>query len=100
MEEFLSTSTISNNDLKVQCLNVSHDGQFVAALSDDDLSKKYHVEIYEVGEDLGLSHAPTLYSYSSSNGKFCLAWHPKRNILAFAGEEKGEGTIHLLQPVV
>ena len=48
------------------------------------------MEVYDV------ETGSTLYQYSSAYGKFCTAWHPKKNVLAFAGEDKNEGIIHLL----
>ncbi|CDW72783.1 tho complex subunit 3 [Stylonychia lemnae] len=121
MQEFITFNTISNNDFKVLALNISYDGQYIASISEDDFNKKFYVEVYEgltknkSNEEAididsqyssssngfgGLNTKQTLYSYSSSSSKICLQWHPKRNILAFAGEEKNEGLVHLLHPTV
>lgn len=40
--------TISNNDYKVMALGVSHDGGFISSISEDDINKKFYIEIYDV----------------------------------------------------
>lgn len=92
MNELMIKKTISNNDFKVQALNTSYDGTYIGGIFEDDINKKYFVEIYDV------ETGTTGYTYSTGSAKLCLAWHPKRNILACAGEEKGEGSIHLIHP--
>lgn len=82
---------ISNNDFKVMALNISHDGKFISSISEDD-NKKYYIEIYD------LESGETAYSHSTGQAKLTLAWHPKKYILACAGEEKNEGSIHLIHP--
>lgn len=94
MQELMIKKTISNNDFKVLALNTSFDGEFIAGIFEDDINKKYYVEIYDV------ESGATVYSYSTASAKLCLAWHPKKNILACAGEEKNEGSIHLVHPIV
>lgn len=57
MNEMMAVKTLSNNDLKIMTLNISHDTQYIAAICEDDIYKKFFIEIYdaEVGN--------TLYSY-------------------------------------
>ena len=66
MSEMMPVKTISNNDLKVMALNISHDSQYIASIFEDEISQRYTVEIYdaEVGN--------TLYNYQSSYMKICL----------------------------
>jgi hypothetical protein len=52
--------TISNNDFKVLNINLSHDGQFIGGVFEDDINKKWVIEVYDV--DSG----NILYSYSTS----------------------------------
>lgn len=47
MQEMMVFRTISNNDFKVLVLNISHDGQYVASICEDDINKKFYVEVYE-----------------------------------------------------
>jgi len=94
--------TITNNDYKVITLDNSFDGQFIAGLFEDDINKKYYVEIYDVSfsdsESMPGTGGKTLYSQGMSQAKNCLAWHPKKHILAYAGEDRNEGSIVLLHP--
>ncbi len=100
--------TISNNNAKILCLNVSHDGQFIATICEDDIEKKHLVEIYDSGysknpdsdKNFGVLSNPTVFTYASSSSKICLQWHPKHNVLAFGGDERGEGMVHLVQPLI
>ncbi len=91
LAEMQVVNVISTCEFKVQQVGYSHDGKFLAAGGEDDKSK-YSVNVYDSfsGEQL--------YAYSTSQPKHTLAWHPKKQILAYAGEEKGEGSIHLLCP--
>ena len=41
MQELMVERTISGNDSKVLALSVSHDGQFVGAICEDDVNKRY-----------------------------------------------------------
>jgi WD40 repeat protein len=90
--------TISNNDARIMALSLSHDGNYIATISEDDINKKYSVEVYDFDYDNPVSSGSTLYSYSSIYEKQVLSWNPKRNVLAFAGEDKEGGLVHLLMP--
>ncbi len=48
MNELMVTKTISSNDFKVISISSSHDGQYLAGIFEDDINKKYQVEIHDV----------------------------------------------------
>lgn len=79
-------------------LSLSHEGNFIASISEDDINKKYSIEVYDFDYDNPMMSGSTLYTYTSIYEKQCLSWNPKRNILAFAGEDKEGGNVHLLVP--
>lgn len=82
MEELMVVKTISKNDHKIITLGTSHDSQFVAGIFEDDINKQFHVEIYETAT------GQTMYKNDKPipEHKNALAWHPKRHLLACAGE--------------
>ena len=48
MNELMVSRVISNNDFKVISINGSHDGQYLGGIFEDDINKKYQVEVYDV----------------------------------------------------
>ena len=79
-------------------LSLSHEGNFIASISEDDINKKYSIEVYDFDYDNPMMSGSTLYNYTSIYQKECLSWNPKRNILAFAGEDKEGGNVQILVP--
>jgi hypothetical protein len=58
------SKVITNNDFKVQALSISHDGKFIAEISEDDINKKYLVEIYDVESSGGCNgQVHTAFAY-------------------------------------
>jgi len=98
MASFMLIKTLSNNDARVMALSLSHEGNFIASISEDDINKKYSIEVYDFDYDNPMMSGSTLYTYTSIYEKQCLSWNPKRNILAFAGEDKEGGNVQILVP--
>ena len=98
LADFMLIKSISNNDYKVMSVSVSHEGNFIASICEDDINKKYLVEVYDFDYNDPEMPSDTLYSYTSSYEKQLITWNPKRNVLAFAGEEKDSGVVHILNP--
>jgi THO complex subunit 3 len=92
MEELLVQKTISNNDYKVVTLSTSFDGEYIAGIFEDDINKRHYMEVYDI------ESSTTVYSSSTKDVKNSIAWHPKKLIVAYGGEDRGEGIIHLLHP--
>ena len=60
-------------------MSFSYDGQLLAYSSDDTFLKLTYVETGEVVHKI------------SADTTYCVAWHPKELVLAFAGNEKASG---------
>ncbi len=72
-------------------LSINMDGSFIATICEDE-SKKYLIEVYDFDfSNPYASTSGTLYSHTTNYEKQCISWNPKRNILAFGGEEKDNG---------
>uniref|UniRef100_A0A6B2LC20 Anaphase-promoting complex subunit 4-like WD40 domain-containing protein n=1 Tax=Arcella intermedia TaxID=1963864 RepID=A0A6B2LC20_9EUKA len=75
--ELVCLRTFTNLNSMVRTISISHDGQFIASGSEDTYIDISHVE---TGEKIA-----TLKCDAATNE---LAWHPKKLLLAFAGDEK------------
>jgi THO complex subunit 3 len=51
MSDFSLIKTISNNDAKVMAVKINFDGSLVASLCEDDINKKYLIEVYDFNYD-------------------------------------------------
>ena len=100
MSDFTLLKTLSNNDAKVMGVGVNQDGTLIGSICEDDINKKYLVEIYDFDYENPVSSGQTLFSYTSQYEKHLLCWNPKKNILAFAGEEKEASSVHLINPSI
>lgn len=98
MSDFMLMKTISNNDARVMAVSLNYEGNLIAAICEDDINKKYMIEVYDFDYNDPFSSGRTLYSYNSPYEKQCLSWNPKRNVLAFAGEDKEGAFVHILYP--
>jgi len=75
--ELVCLRTFGNLNSMVRTISISHDGQFIASGSEDTFIDISHVE---TGEKVA-----TLECEAATNE---LAWHPKKLLLAFAGDDK------------
>ena len=99
LQDFLLIKTLGQNDSKVMALSLNADGSLIASISEDDLNKKYLIEIYDFDYSHPYSGGNTLFSYTTPYEKQGLSWNPKRNVLALAGEDKeGGGVVQILNP--
>ena len=48
MQDLMIKKVISNNDFKQNALSISYDSNYIASISEDDISKKFYVEIYDI----------------------------------------------------
>jgi THO complex subunit 3 len=48
MQELMVKKIISNNDYKVITIDNSFDGQYIAGVFEDDINKRFSIEIYDV----------------------------------------------------
>jgi THO complex subunit 3 len=98
MSDFMLMRTLSNNDAKVMGVSLNHEGTLIAAICEDDMNKKYMIEVYDFDYYDPQASGRTLYTYTSAYEKQCLAWNPRKNVLAFAGEDKEGAFVHILNP--
>ena len=91
--------SISNNDSRVMALSLNYEGNLIASICEDEINKKYMIEVYDVnyGDD-SINDGRTLYSQTMTYEKQCIQWNPKKNVLAFAGEDKDGASVHILNP--
>lgn len=47
MNDFMLMKTISNNDAKVMAISISHEGNLIASICEDDINKKSIIEVYD-----------------------------------------------------
>ena len=105
MNDLMIIKTISNNDGWVMAVKLSHDGNFIASICEDDINKKHLIEVYDFDyNDSNSMSSTTLYSqseaYTYEKGlTMCVAWNPKKNVLAITGGDKEGGMVHILNPV-
>ena len=66
MQDLMIKKVISNNDFKQNALSISYDSNYIASISEDDISKKFYVEIYDI------QSGSTAYSYSTGQAKLAL----------------------------
>lgn len=98
MNDFMLMSTISNNDARVMAVSLNHEGNLIASICEDDINKKYMIEVYDFNYDDPYTGGHTLYTHTSPYEKQCLSWNPRKNVLAFAGEDKDGAFVHILSP--
>uniref|UniRef100_T1IIV0 Uncharacterized protein n=1 Tax=Strigamia maritima TaxID=126957 RepID=T1IIV0_STRMM len=77
VEELVCVRTFSRLDWPVRTISFSHDGKMLASASEDLL-----IDIAEVETGEKITEIPV------ESPTFTVAWHPKRNILAFACDDK------------
>jgi WD40 repeat protein len=65
MASFMLIKTLSNNDARVMGLSLSQEGNFIATISEDDINKKYSIEVYDFDYDNPMMSSSTLYNYTS-----------------------------------
>eukprot|EP00039_Didymoeca_costata_P028334 m.20708 g.20708 ORF g.20708 m.20708 type:complete len:323 (+) comp6926_c0_seq1:203-1171(+) len=78
VDEQACVRTFGNFEYPIRNLSFSHDGKMLAGASEDSYLNIIHVDTGEV-----------LHSIDANDGTFSVAWHPKKVLLAFAGDEKG-----------
>jgi len=99
LQDFLLIKTLGYNDAKVMALSLNFDGTLIASLQEDDLNKKYQIEIYDFDYENPSAIGSTVFTYTTNHEKQRLCWNPRKNILAFAGEDKDNGgVVHILMP--
>lgn len=101
MSNFTLIRSISNTEGRVMTLSLNSDGTLIAAIYEDDSdnkNKKYFIEVYDFNFDDPYQSSQTLFSKEYQFEKECLAWNPKRNVLAFGGQDKDSPLLHVLVP--
>jgi THO complex subunit 3 len=51
MSDFSLIKTISNNDARVIAVSINFDGSLIASICEDDINKKYLIEVYDFNYD-------------------------------------------------
>ncbi|XP_065890171.1 THO complex subunit 3-like [Dysidea avara] len=77
VDELVCIRTFSRLDWPIRAMSFNHDGKLIASSSEDLVVDIAHVETGEKIAEVPCQ-APT----------FTVAWHPTKNLLAFAGEDK------------
>jgi len=102
MSNFSLIRSISNAEGRVMTLSLNTEGSLIAAIFEDDSdnkNKKYSIEVYDFNYDDPYQSSQTLFTKEFQFEKECLAWNPKRNMLAFGGQgEKDSSYLHVLVP--
>jgi THO complex subunit 3 len=47
MNDFMLIKTLSNNDARVMAVSLNHDGTLIASICEDEINKKYIIEVYD-----------------------------------------------------
>jgi|LauGreDrversion4_2_1035121.scaffolds.fasta_scaffold440874_2 THO complex subunit 3 len=47
MNDFMLIKTLSNNDARVMAVSLNHDGSLIASICEDEINKKYIIEVYD-----------------------------------------------------
>ena len=80
LDDMVCVRTIQNLDWPIRAVAFSYDGTYIACASDAD----QFIEIYNARTGERVHGIDTRKVPTAS-----LAWHPKRNVLAYSGEELG-----------
>ena len=51
MNSLMLIKTISNNDARAMAVSLNHDGSLIAAICEDDINKRYLLEVYDFNYD-------------------------------------------------
>eukprot|EP00729_Bicosta_minor_P006611 gene6611-9681_t len=78
--ELMCVRTFGQSEWPCRNLSFSFDGQLLAYSSDDQFLKLTYVETGEIVHKIAVDVT------------YCVAWHPKELVLAFAGNEKASGS--------
>jgi flagellar hook protein FlgE len=69
LQDFLLIKTLGYNDAKVMALSLNFDGTLIASLQEDDLNKKYQIEIYDFDYENPSAIGSTVFSYTTNHEK-------------------------------
>ena len=69
LQEFLLIKTLGFNDFRVMAVSLNFDGTLIASLQEDDLNKRYMIEIYDFDYNNPYAGSSTLFSYTTMNEK-------------------------------